>query len=278
MHPWPILISSAVGACAGVAAWGGVHPTSEIFGRSLHRTPRASMIALTFDDGPNPALTPQLLKLLERYSTRATFFLVGRVARACPELVREIADRGHSIGNHTETHANLAWLPPGRIADELRACQESILAALGRGDDAAPICMRPPFGYRGPQLWTAIRRAGLQRVAMWSLTSYDWKPQPVSRLIERLGRVAELSVAQRSPAHSPAGNQRQPAPGGPGAQSREASQRRHDRGGEVVLLHDGDFRKLGADRRHVLAALEYWLPRWRDAGFEFVTMNRLVGD
>jgi peptidoglycan/xylan/chitin deacetylase (PgdA/CDA1 family) len=53
-------------------------------------------------------------------------------------------------------------------------------------------------------------------------------------------------------------------------------ERGRERGGDIVLLHDGDFRQLGADRSYVLAALEYWLPRWRDAGFEFVTMNELV--
>jgi peptidoglycan/xylan/chitin deacetylase (PgdA/CDA1 family) len=257
MNPWPIFISSAVGACAGVAAWGAVNPGSEIFGPSVHRTPHASMIALTFDDGPNPEITPQLLELLARYGTRATFFLVGRVARACPGLVCEIADRGHSIGNHTETHPSLAWMPSWQIVEELKACQESILRALGFERHAAPILMRPPFGFRGPQLWSAMRRAGLQGVAMWSLTSYDWKPQPASRLIKRLGRVAA-----RGPAHSP--------------EEERAGERRGERGGEIILLHDGDFRQLGADRSHVLAALEYWLPRWRDAGFEFVTMNELV--
>ena len=58
--------------------------------------------------------------------------------------------------------------------------------------------------------------------------------------------------------------------------SARGGQGHQERGGEVVLLHDGDARRLGADRRHVLAALEFWLPRWRDAGFEFVTMNQLV--
>jgi peptidoglycan/xylan/chitin deacetylase (PgdA/CDA1 family) len=224
------------------------------------------MIALTFDDGPNPATTPQLLQLLARYGTQASFFLVGGAARACPELVREIADRGHCIGNHTETHPNLAWMPAWQIADELKACQESILRALGFNRHAAPILMRPPFGFRGPQLWSAMRRAGLQGVAMWSLTSYDWKPQPASRLIKRLDRVAV-----RSPAHSPAWKERQSAPDG-----ERAGERGVERGGDIVLLHDGDFRQLGADRSHVLAALEYWLPRWRDAGFEFVTMDELV--
>src|SRR5437899_4700677 len=262
MDAWPFFALSAAGACAGVAAWGAVSATSQLFGPTLHHTPDRSLLALTFDDGPNPAHTPQLLSLLERYAAPASFFLVGRFARACPELVREIADRGHSIGNHTETHVNLAWLPAWRIVDELRACQDNILRALGFERGAAPILMRPPFGYRGPQLWSAIRTVGLRGVAMWSLKCYDWKPQPAARLIERLGGVAE-----RSRLAAAAVTEKKSHHGGEG---------RGHHGGEIVLLHDGDARRLGADRRHVLAALEFWLPRWRDAGFEFVTMNSLL--
>jgi peptidoglycan-N-acetylglucosamine deacetylase len=280
MNAWPLFVWPALGACAGVAAWGAVSGTSELFGPTLHHTPNTSLLALTFDDGPNPAYTPQVLSLLERYGAPATFFLVGRFAQACPSLVREIADRGHSIGNHTETHVNLAWLPAWRIAEELRACQDSIVRALGFERDAAPILMRPPFGYRGPQLWTAIRDVGLRGVAMWSLKCHDWKPQPAARLVKRLERVARRSrppAAAGTPEKSGQGGERphsetmrresEPSRGG---------ERGGDRGGEIVLLHDGDARNLGADRSHVLAALEYWLPRWRDAGFEFVTMNQLV--
>jgi peptidoglycan/xylan/chitin deacetylase (PgdA/CDA1 family) len=253
MNAWPILLSAAAAAGAGVAAWGGVYPTSEIFGPALHHTLDAATIALTFDDGPNPACTPQLLALLERYDAPATFFLVGRFARACPEFVREIAGCGHTIGNHTETHPNLAWMPAWRIADELKACQDSIFRALRSGPEAVPFCMRPPFGYRGPQLWTALRSVGLRTVVMWSLGSYDWRHHSAPRLIERLGEVVRRSRVDSTRA------------GGRGR-----------RGGQIVLLHDGDFRQLGADRAHVLAALEHWLPRWRDAGFEFVTMSQLT--
>jgi peptidoglycan/xylan/chitin deacetylase (PgdA/CDA1 family) len=211
-------------------------------------------MALTFDDGPNPALTPQLLPLLERNGIRATFFLVGRWARACPELVREIAALGHEIGNHTETHPNLALLSASRIDHELALCRESIVAALDAAPDAARSAhgawMRPPFGFRGPQLAGAVERAGLRGVAMWSLTCYDWKPQRPAALIERLGRVMGSGV------YSPTGGRR---------------------GGEIVLLHDGDFRALGADRQHVLVALKYWLPRWRDAGLKFATITEVAG-
>jgi peptidoglycan/xylan/chitin deacetylase (PgdA/CDA1 family) len=253
LNPWTIALPAAAGIAAGVAAWGAVYRTSQIFGATLCRTPDRRQIALTFDDGPNPAATPRLLALLERRKVRASFFLVGRFARACPELVREIAARGHTIGNHTETHANLALASARRIEAELTRCQTSLASALrldatGLSAAALPKWVRPPFGYRLPGLWSAARRAGLRGVAMWSFTAYDWRPQPPARLIARLARVAERRAS--------------PARGA---------------GGEIVLLHDGDFRQLGADRSHVVSALEHWLPRWQDAGFEFVTIDQVAG-
>jgi peptidoglycan-N-acetylglucosamine deacetylase len=246
---WPIVLPAA--GAVGVTAWGAVSPTSQLFGPVLCRTPRPGVVALTFDDGPNPAVTPELLLLLERYRVRATFFLVGRFARACPELVTEIGAHGHSIGNHTETHRNLTFLATGRIEEELLRCQDSIANA---GSRVVPAWLRPPFGFRGPQLFIAMRRAGLQGVALWSLTAYDWKPQPPLKLIARLARVAERASTRA------AGTVARPP----------------DRG-EIVLLHDGDFRHLGGDRRHVLSALEHWLPRWRDLGLEFVTLDEAAG-
>jgi peptidoglycan-N-acetylglucosamine deacetylase len=237
-----------VGIAAGVAAWGAVQSTSQMFGAALCRTPDRKQIALTFDDGPNPAITPRLLALLERRNARATFFLVGRFARACPELVREIAARGHAIGNHTETHANLVLSLPRRVEDEIVRCQTSIVGALGSAASEPPKWLRPPFGYRLPHVWTAARRAGLSGVIMWSLTAYDWKPQAPTRLIARLARVAQRRASSAGAA-----------------------------GGEIVLLHEGDFRRLGADHGHLLIALEHWLPRWQDAGFEFVTIDQVAG-
>jgi peptidoglycan/xylan/chitin deacetylase (PgdA/CDA1 family) len=250
MHltPWPIVLPAAAGIAAGVAAWGAVHHSSQLFGPALCRTRRASQIALTFDDGPNPSITPGLLALLEKRDVRATFFLVGRFARACPALVREIAARGHTIGNHTETHPNLVLCSLRRVQDEIARCQASIVGALHATATEPPKWLRPPFGYRLPHVWTAARRAGLAGVVMWSLTAYDWKPQPPERLIARLAHVAQRRAIAAA-----------------------------GQGGEIVLLHDGDFRRLGADQGHVLVALEHWLPRWQDAGFEFVTIDQAAG-
>lgn len=229
-------MSSGAAAAAGIAAWGAVAPSSELFGPTLRHTVSPRKIALTFDDGPNPAVTPRLLDLFDRYSVRVTFFLIGKFARACPELVKDISARGHLIGNHTDTHANLIFQSREEIRGELARCQEAIAAALHAGP---PLWMRPPYGYRSPLLRGEIRRAGIQGVVMWSKLFCDWKPQPPDRLIARLASVARPN---------------RPC-------------------GDIVLMHDGDHRALGGDRRHVVAALEHWLPRWRDAGMEFVTID-----
>jgi peptidoglycan-N-acetylglucosamine deacetylase len=240
LNPWPMVVSAGALAAAGIAAWGAVAPASELYGPTVRHTASAKKIALTFDDGPNPAVTPQLLDLLDRYSAPATFFLIGKFVRECPGLVQEMSVRGHLLGNHTDTHANLFFQSRAGIRDELDRCQVAIVAAMG----GTPRWLRPPYGYRSPLLGGEARRAGIEGVVMWSKICWDWKPQPPRRLIERLASVAR--------------------PGRP-----------H---GDIVVLHDGDHRALGGDRQHVVAALEHWLPRWRDAGNEFVTIESAAGD
>jgi peptidoglycan-N-acetylglucosamine deacetylase len=236
----PAIVSSGAAAAAGIAAWGAVAPWSQLYGPTVTHTASWRKIALTFDDGPNPAVTPRLLELFERHSVRATFFLIGKFARACPELVKEISARGHALGNHSDTHANLFFASRAGIRDELARCQDAIAAASGA---APPRWMRPPYGYRNPLLRGEVSRAGLRGVVLWSKICWDWKPQPPESMIRRLARVAQ--------------------PGG--------------LRGDVVVMHDGDHRALNGDRHHVVAALEHWLPRWRDAGMEFVTMDSSSG-
>jgi peptidoglycan/xylan/chitin deacetylase (PgdA/CDA1 family) len=251
MNGWQMIVPPACGIAASIAAWGAVSPTAQLFGSTVRYTNRRSAIALTFDDGPNPAVTPRLLDLLQRHRVAASFFVLGRFARMYPQIMREIAAAGNAIGNHTEHHRNLTLLSGDRIVDELSRCQQSIVEALD-GQGNAPRWMRPPYGFRGPQLSRAVRRAGLRGIAMWSVTCYDWKAQPVSRLVNRLAHV------------------------GIDARRGALDRKQNGRGGDIVLLHDGDYRQPGADRNHVLAALEHWLPRWRDAGLEFVTIDQIA--
>jgi peptidoglycan-N-acetylglucosamine deacetylase len=237
LNPWAVTIPAAcVAGGAGLFARAAVAPSSQIFGPVLRRLPEreaGNRIALTFDDGPNPSVTPQILDLCARHHARATFFVMGRFARECPSLVREISCAGHVLGNHTTTHPNLIFKTQAQIANELRACREAVFDALGAADPAQMAWLRPPFGFRGPQLHRVAENFAPAGVATWSRTAHDWKPQPAAPVIERLSRV---------------------------------------RAGDIVLLHDGDHCLQNGDRAHVLAALEHWLPRWRDAGFQFVTI------
>ncbi len=250
MNPWVIEAPAALAAAtAGLTAYAAVYPRAQLFGATICRTNSARKLALTFDDGPNPAITPKLLDLLDRYNAKATFFLIGRYVRECPELVKETVARGHLIGNHTETHPNLLRHTRREIRIELRLCHDAISNALG----APPKWFRPPYGMRNPWVIPAARELGY-RTVMWTLIPGDWRERPLEWLIPRLQPIA--NHAQRN-----LGNGSNPA--APGT-------------GDVLCLHDGGHRELNGDRSRTLAALEHWLPRWRDLGLEFVTIGEAV--
>src|SRR6516165_1436807 len=112
-------VAGASGLGVGGFAYASRWPTSQIFGRTLTAPRKPGELALTFDDGPNPAWTPRLLDLLAEHNVHATFFLIGRFAKVERELARRIADAGHLIGNHTWSHPDLSRLPDSNVLDEL---------------------------------------------------------------------------------------------------------------------------------------------------------------
>src|SRR5205085_2813258 len=144
------------------------------------RTNSVRKLAITFDDGPNPSMTPKFLELLGRYNARATFFMIGHYVREYPELVRELLDRGHVTGNHTQTHPNLFRTGRTRTGDELRRCQDAIADVLG----TPPKFFRPPWGLRSPWLARAAAELNL-RTAMWSLLPGDRRAPSDEWLIAR---------------------------------------------------------------------------------------------
>jgi peptidoglycan/xylan/chitin deacetylase (PgdA/CDA1 family) len=141
-------------------------------------------IALTFDDGPNPPDTAELLDLLAREDVRAVFFLVGEHALAHPELVRRVVDEGHVLGNHTFHHDDLEdW-----DDDAVRADLERTLAAIRSAVPSADVpFFRAPFGHWGRSVAVA-RDLGMRSVG-WSLAVEDWEPPGVDELVRRLGAV-----------------------------------------------------------------------------------------
>ena len=250
MHPWLIAGPAIATGFAAFTAYGAVHPRAQVFGAAVSATAQCNQLAITFDDGPNPAITPRLLELLDRYQAKASFFLVGKYVRESASLAKEIAARGHLIGNHTDSHPNLFFCGPAETRGELLRCTESIRKAAW----VEPRWFRPPFGYRSPWVGEIVHQLGM-RTAMWSIMPGDWRGKPADWLIARMEPIAKRAR----------GNQAD------GAKTRMA------RPGDVLCLHDGDYSRPSADRTRTLAALEYWLPRWREAGLEFVTIGDAAG-
>jgi peptidoglycan-N-acetylglucosamine deacetylase len=143
-------------------------------------------IWLTFDDGPDAEWTPRILDVLAEWSMRATFFIIGRAARAHPDVVRRIDHAGHEIGNHTWSHRH-PWTMGLRAAQqEVRDGAAAISDIVGR----APKFFRPPHG-RLRQCMIDEAEAGDQRIALWSLSAVDWGPLGRdSAIAARLGKAS----------------------------------------------------------------------------------------
>jgi peptidoglycan-N-acetylglucosamine deacetylase len=131
--------------------------------------PQKPEIALTFDDGPNPGYTPQVLATLEQYHVKATFFCVGRLVAQYPDLVKaEYAD-GDVIGNHSWSHANLGLLSSADIATQLRRTSDIIQQTLG----VPPTFFRPPYGVFNTTVLTQANLMGLTTI-IWNDEAHDW--------------------------------------------------------------------------------------------------------
>ena len=117
-------------------------------------------VSLTFDDGPDPASTPALLRLLETYGITATFFVTGQNARRYPEIIRDILAKGHTIGNHTYTHdAFIMFRTTRTLESEVKATQK-VFGELGFSANL----FRPPVGITTPRFADVIHRTGLLTV------------------------------------------------------------------------------------------------------------------
>ena len=175
MRTWPL----ALGAAAGAAGWGiynAISPKGQGFGKSFVGTPgQGKLMALTFDDGPNTAWTPQLLEVLDKHGVKATFFSIGHYAREQPSLLREVAAAGHAIGNHTYTHVTMPLHTDETIRRELRDTTRAIEEA---GVEMARVngrrLMRPPYGRRRPGTLRVLWEEGYVPI-LWSVTLWDWR-------------------------------------------------------------------------------------------------------
>lgn len=139
------------------------------------------IVALTFDDGPYPPYTQQVLNVLKENGVPATFFVVGKNVERYPELVKRIVDEGHQLGNHTYSHPDLLKLDRGQIAAEVDKTQRLLFEITGR----VPDIMRPPHGFRDAVVMEVMAERNL-KVVEWSVMCRDWVNPGVETITRRV--------------------------------------------------------------------------------------------
>ncbi len=235
---FPLMTGAAALAAVGFAGYHSVAPRSQVFGSTFIGTPGAGRkLALTYDDGPNDPDTLRLLDVLARHQVKATFFLIGKYVERRPDIVRLIAETGHVIGNHTYAHPNLALVSKQKLVEELAGCESALKAAQSVIPENATRLFRPPFGLRRPATLRVARELGYVPV-QWSVTCYDWKETTADR-------VEQHAVRQI-------------------------------RGGDIILMHDGGHKNFGADRKHTVEATDRLITKYKNEGYEFVTVAEML--
>lgn len=182
---WGMLSAAAFGWSA-LTTTGVLFPQLQMYGAVTCRGPVGQQrVALTFDDGPDPRTTPRVLAMLAETRHKATFFVLGNKARERPEVVRQIHERGHTLGVHGDTHDRLhSFRSPSRVRDEIFRAQDAVESATG----LRPRLFRPPVGQTSPNTLRGARAADV-RVVGWTARGYDGlrgrQPEAVLARIER---------------------------------------------------------------------------------------------
>jgi peptidoglycan/xylan/chitin deacetylase (PgdA/CDA1 family) len=159
------------------------NPTSQLLGKTVVSGPaNERVVALTYDDGPNPPYTNAILDVLEQEHVHATFFLVGRAVAAYPSVVRREVLDGDAVGNHSWDHEHLIVMNPAGVYDSLKRTDAAIVSASG----VHPTIMRPPFGARDWIVLDQARKLGYTPV-MWSVPlARDWEYPAPSVIANRI--------------------------------------------------------------------------------------------
>lgn len=241
LSPLATGITASLGAAAATSlalggfAYASLWPTSQIFGPTLIAPHTPGELALTFDDGPNPAWTPRLLDILAEHNVHATFFMVGGFAQAEPALTRRVADAGHLIGNHSWSHPNLARTSASKVRDELTRTSDTLAQIAGRSIRF----FRPPFGARRPAVLRIARSIGLNPVT-WNAMTSDWVDPSADHIASELTRKIDHNTRRGFATN--------------------------------IVLHDGGHRGLGADRGPSVNAAAKLLASY-SAAHRFVTLD-----
>lgn len=140
------------------------------------------VIALTFDDGPSPTYTPLVLKLLDQYKAKGSFFCIGENIEKHPVLTKEIHEKGHTLGNHTYSHSNIfPFFGKSQVVREIQKTNQWLFETTG----IRCTLFRPPFGVTNPAIAKAIKACQMQTVG-WSIRSFDTSTKDADKVIKRV--------------------------------------------------------------------------------------------
>lgn len=183
--PW---IAGALVTNHALIALAGIHPRAQLLGPCHSRLDRkqepSGRVALTFDDGPDPEVTPAVLKILNERGVTATFFPIGRRAAAHPSLIEKISESGHLLGNHSWNHSSAFFFHTNqRLSEEIDRSQEFLEAHGGH----KPVHFRAPAGIRGPFLQAMLEQRGMVLTA-WNRRGFDTVDTHPVRVFNRLTR------------------------------------------------------------------------------------------
>jgi peptidoglycan/xylan/chitin deacetylase (PgdA/CDA1 family) len=237
---WAALAIAAIAvALVGFFTYAIAHPHSQFFVPVVDRLAGdAPVVALTFDDGPDPVVTPRILDLLGAHGARATFFVLGERAARYPDVIRRIHREGHTVGTHTQRHlVRFHFAGPRFVRREIEDAVDVIAGIL----PARPALFRPPQGLRTPFFasgWRLLRTRSLTCVT-WSVRAFDSRPTTADAIV---GRVA-----------------RRLAPGA------------------IVALHDGTGLGGGRDREPTLTALPRILAECEARGLRCAALGEAGG-
>jgi peptidoglycan/xylan/chitin deacetylase (PgdA/CDA1 family) len=164
----PFLAPSALAQTAADRARMPAAPVPDTITRVMTARP---VVAMTFDDGPHPTLTPMLLDMLAARGIRATFYVIGWRVEREPALMRRIVAEGHEIGNHTWSHPSLFGYSDAAVLNQLDRTSLAIQDAVGR----PPVTMRPPYGNLYPRQRRMVLEARNLPTVLWSVDPEDWR-------------------------------------------------------------------------------------------------------
>ncbi|QQR87217.1 MAG: polysaccharide deacetylase family protein [Flavobacteriales bacterium] len=168
---WPLVLFVAL--WLGFTAYASLTLPARIYVDAVCSGPKGTM-ALTFDDGPHPQITPALLDHLKAENIKASFFCIGKYVEAFPALAKRIVDEGHAIGIHSQHH-HWTWgfIGEDHAEKEIRTCAEAIQRTTGQRTSL----FRPPFGVTNPNIAAAVKTTGVTTIG-WDLRTFDTARSP----------------------------------------------------------------------------------------------------